>query len=90
MIVRDSGLAMGVGRYSRPLRGVGVLGLLDAGLNTTPSVGSVCDVPPGTGVQRLLVPGVAVGVFIDRRCVADLVEAMRWVISAMREWFSED
>jgi len=38
---------------------------------------SVCKVPLGAGVLRLLVTGVAVGVFIDRRSVADGVEAMR-------------
>ena len=27
--------------------------------------------PPGAGVLRLLEPGVVVGVFISRRCVAD-------------------
>jgi hypothetical protein len=31
--------------------------------------------PLGAGVLRLLVPGMAVGVFIDRRCVVDGVEA---------------
>jgi hypothetical protein len=39
---------------------------------------------------RLLVPGVAVGVIIDSRCVADGVEVTRCVISATRELFSED
>ena len=74
MIVLASGLGMGVGRFSRPLRGVGVLALPDAGLDTTRRVESVCEVPPGAGVLRLLVPGVAVGVFVDRRCVADGLE----------------
>jgi len=75
MIARASGLRIGVGRFSRPLRGVGVLAILDAGLDTTRHVESVWKVPLGTGVLRLLVPGVAVGVFIDRRSVADGVEA---------------
>jgi len=44
--------------------------MLDAGLDTTRRV----EVPPGAGVLRLLVPSVAVGVFIDRRCVGDGVE----------------
>jgi len=35
MIVRASGLGMGVGRFSRPLRGVGVLEMPDAQLDTT-------------------------------------------------------
>jgi hypothetical protein len=35
MIVQASGLRMGVGRFSRPLRGVGVLAMPDAGRDTT-------------------------------------------------------
>ena len=34
MIARASGLGMRVGRLSRPLTGVGVLAMLDAGLDT--------------------------------------------------------
>jgi len=90
MIARASGFGMGVGRFSRPLRGVGVLAMPDAGLDTTRRVESVCVIPLGAGVLRLLVPGVAVGVIIDRRCVADGVEVTRSVISATRELFSED
>jgi len=75
MIARASGLGMGVGRFSRPLRGVGVLAMPDAGLDTTRRIESVCNVPPGPGVLRLLVTGLAVGVFIDRRSVVDRVEA---------------
>jgi hypothetical protein len=70
MIVRASGLGMGVGRFSRPLRRVGVIAMPNAGLDTTRRVA----VPSGAGVLRMLVTGVAVGVFIDRRCVADGVE----------------
>ena len=78
MIARASGLGMGVGRFSRPLRGVGVLlAMPDAELDTTRHVESVCMVLLGAGVLRLLVPGVAVGVIIDRRCVVDGVEATR-------------
>jgi len=44
----------------------------------------------GATVLRLLVPGVAVTVFIDHRCVADRVEDWHWVISAMSELFRED
>jgi hypothetical protein len=73
MIARASGLGMGVGRFSRPLRGVGVIPMPNAGLDTTQRVA----VPPGAGVPRLLVTGVVVGVFIDRRCVADGVEFTR-------------
>jgi hypothetical protein len=74
MIARASRFAMGVGRFSRPLRGVGVLAMTDAGVDTTRCLESVSIVPLGAGVLRLLVPGVAVGVIIDRRCVADGVE----------------
>jgi hypothetical protein len=56
---------------------VGVLAMPDAGLDTTRRVESVCVIPLGAGVLRLLVPGVAVGVIIDRRCVADGVEVTR-------------
>jgi len=90
MIARAAGFGMGVGRFSRPLRGVGVLAMPDAGLDTTRRVESVCMVPLGAGVLRLLVPGVAVGVIIDSRCEADGVEVTRCVISATRELFSED
>jgi len=84
MIVRASGLGMVVGRFSRPLRGVGVLAMPDAGLDTTRHGDSVCEFPLGAGVLRLLVPSVADGVIIDRRCVAD------GVITATRELFSDD
>ena len=84
MIARASGSGMRVGRFSRPLRGVGVLAMPDAGLDSTRRVDSVCEVPRGAGVLRLLVLSVAVGVIIDRCCVADRV------ISAPRELFSED
>jgi len=81
MIVRASGFGMGVGRFSRPPRGVGVLAMPDAGLNTPRRVESVCMVSLGAGVLRLLVPGVAVAVIIECRCVADGVEVTRCVIS---------
>jgi hypothetical protein len=74
MIVRASGIGMGVGRFSRPLRGVGVLAMPDAGLDTTRRVESDCIVPLGAGVLLLFLPAVLVGVMIDRRCVADGVE----------------
>jgi hypothetical protein len=90
MIVLPSGLGMGVGRFSRPLRGVGVLAMLDAGLDTTQSVESVCQVPTGASILQLLVPCLAIGVFIDLCRVADGLEATHCVISAMQELFSED
>ena len=77
MIARASGLGMGVGRFSRPRRGVGVITMPEEELDTTRRVESVCMVPLGAGVLRLLVPGVVVGVIIDRRCVVDGVEATR-------------
>jgi len=77
---------MGVGRFSRHLRGVGVIVMPDTGLDTTRHV----EVPPGAGVLRLLVPGVAVGLFMDHCGVVDVVDLMGWVISATRELFSED
>jgi len=77
MIARASGFGMVVGRFSRPLRGVGVLAMPDAGLDTTRCIESLCVIPPGPGVLRLLEPGVAVGGSIDPRCVADGVEVTR-------------
>ena len=75
MIARASGFGMGVGKLSRPLRGVGVLlAMPDAELDTTRRVESVCMVPLGAGVLRLLVPGVAVEVLIDCRGIANEVD----------------
>jgi hypothetical protein len=89
MITLASGLGMGVGRYSRPLRRVGVLAMPDPGLDTTRYVETVCMVPLGARVLLLLVPGVTVGVIIDHRCGSDRVKVMHCVISAKRELFSE-
>jgi len=61
MLARASGLGMGVGSFSRPRRGVGVIIMPGAGLDTMRRV----EVPRGAGVLRLLGPGVAAGVFID-------------------------
>jgi len=66
MIAWASGLGMGVHRVSRPLRGVGVIAMPGAGLDTTRRIA----IPECAGVLRLLVTGVAVGVFINRRCLA--------------------
>jgi len=73
MITWASGLGMRVGKFSRPLRRVGVIAMPNAGLDTTGRVAFSA----GAGVLRLLVTSVAVGVFIDRRCVADWVEVTR-------------
>jgi len=62
---------MGVGRFSRPLKRVGVLTVPDAGQDITRCVESAYKNTPGAGVLRLCVTGVAVGVLIDGRCVAD-------------------
>jgi len=62
----------------------------DSRLDTLQRVESACEVAPGAGVLPLLVPGIAVGVFIDGRCVADGVEVTRRVISATPDLFSED
>jgi len=48
-----------------------VLAMPDARLVTTRCIQSLCKVLPGAGVLRLLAPSMAVGVIIDRRCVAD-------------------
>jgi len=90
MIVRASGLGMGVGKYSRLLRGMRVLVMPDAGLHTTWCIESVCMVSPGAGVLQLFLCSMAVGVFINCRCVADGVEVTRLLISATRELFSDD
>jgi len=90
MIAWASGSGMWVGRFWRPLRGVGVLAMQDSGLDTMWRVESVCVILLGAGVLRLLVPGVAVAVIINRHCVADQVESKHWVISATRQLFGED
>jgi hypothetical protein len=76
MIAWASGFGTGVGRFRRPLRGVGVLATQDTRMDTMRWVQSVSMVPPGAGVLRLLGPGVAVGVIIERRCVENGVEVM--------------
>jgi len=51
---------------------------------------SASEVPPGAGVSQLPVPGLTVGVLIDRRWVADGVDVTRCVISARPELIRED
>jgi hypothetical protein len=68
---------MGIGRFSRPQGGEEVEAIPDARLDATRCVESECEVPAGAGVLRLHVPGMAVGVIIDRRCVADGVTVTR-------------
>jgi hypothetical protein len=50
MVTLASAFAMGVGRIWRPQRGVGVLAMPDARLDTTRLIESVCGVPPRAGV----------------------------------------
>jgi hypothetical protein len=66
-----------------------VLAMPDARLDTKQRLESVCKVPPGARMLRLLVPGMVVGVLIDRRCVADGVTVPNLVIFATQESFSE-
>ena len=49
MIARAARSGMGVGSFSRPLRGVGGLAMPDMWVDTTRRIGSVCVVPPGPG-----------------------------------------
>jgi hypothetical protein len=86
MIARGSGLGIGIGRFSRPLKRVVVIAMPDLALN---SIETVCEVPPGAGVLRPLVPIGAVGVFIDRHFVVEGVDVTHSVISAMLELFNE-
>jgi len=72
-----SELGMGVGRFSRLVIGVGMLAMPDAGLNTTRRTESVSEARPGAGVVRLLVPCLAVGVFIECLYVAERMEVPR-------------
>jgi hypothetical protein len=70
MIAWASRLAMAVARFSRLLSGVGVIAMPNVGLDIRRRV----QVPVGAGVLRLLVTGMAVGVFITCGGVADGVE----------------
>jgi len=74
MIAQASGLGMRIAMFSKQLCGVGVLSMSDVGLDTTRHVESVCVIPLGAGVLRLLVTTVPVGVIIDCHCAADAVE----------------
>jgi len=49
MVGWPSGFGMGVDRFSRPWRGVGVLAIPDARLDTTRCVESVSEVSLGAG-----------------------------------------
>jgi hypothetical protein len=51
---------------------MGEIEMQNAGKNETRCI----EVPPGAGVLRLLVPSIAVAVFVDRYGVADGVEVL--------------
>ena len=74
MVAQASGLWMWVGKFARPLRGVGVLAMLNARLDRMGCGESVCEIPLGAGVVRLLLPGIAVGKSIDHHCVENGVQ----------------
>jgi hypothetical protein len=59
-----SGMVIGVGKLTRPLRGVGVLAMPDARLDTMQCGESVCEIPLGAGGVPRLLPGVGVGELI--------------------------
>jgi len=62
----------------------------DVGLDTTRLVGSVCEVPLGDGVLQLRVPCVAVGVFMDHRCVGDgVISGCENCSAKMKGWSSD-
>jgi len=84
MVVPASWLAMGVGRLSRQLRGVGVLAMQDVELDATWRIEFVCEVNPGVVLLWQIVPRVAVKVFIASCWVADKVEVKHCDISATR------
>jgi len=86
MIPRATEFGTGVGRFSRPLREVGVIAIPDAELDTMQQVA----VLSGAGVLQRPVPRRVVGVFIARRSVADGVEVTCWVMSATQKLFSEE
>jgi len=90
MIAQTTESEMGVDRVSRPRRDVEVLAMPDTGLDTTWRIESVCNILLGASVLQLLLPGMAVGVLIDRHCVADRMEVPHWLISATHEVISND
>jgi len=90
IIARATGFGMGVRTLSRPLGWVGVLPMLDAALDITRRIESVCEVHPGAGGIRLLVFRFVGQQFIDHPHFVGWLEATCWVISATRELFCED
>jgi len=90
MIARTSAFGLGVDRVPRRLAGMGMLGMLDVGMDATWRIETVWMVRLGAGALRLLVPCIVVAVNIYCRCVADAVDVTHWVISATRALFSKD
>jgi len=90
VIARASGFGMRVGRISKPLRGVGVLAMPDAGLDSSQCIESVCEVTLGAGVLQQLEPSMEVGVFVDCHCLVDGVDVTRCEISGTQELFCKD
>jgi hypothetical protein len=90
MIAWASQFWMRENKFWRTLRWVGVWAVLDEGLDTLWNIESVCKIPSGAGVLQLLIPSSVVAVFIDCCCVADWVEVLIGVISAMGEMFCND
>jgi len=82
IILSAAGWGMGVGMLSIALKGVGVQAMLDAGLDRTRYIESLCEVPLDAGVLWLLVPGVVIGIIIDYYHVGDGVDVTHWV-----RWF---
>jgi hypothetical protein len=89
-ITCTSGFGIAVGRLSRPVRGVGLLAMADAGLDTLRRIASVQMVSLGTVVLQLRMPRVAVGVIIARRCLPDGAEFTLFMMSETWELFSKD
>jgi hypothetical protein len=71
MVAWASGLGIGLGRFTRPLKGMGVPAMPDVWQDTTRRVEYACEVPLGAGVLRMLVLSMTLEVIIDRCCVAD-------------------
>jgi hypothetical protein len=84
MFVWASGLRMGVGRFLKLQGGVEVQEMLDAELDAMQYIESVWKVLLCTGVRKMIVAGVAVGVCSERGSVADGVELNLSVISVWK------
>jgi hypothetical protein len=63
-----------------------VIAMPDSGVEKTRRVVP----PPGVGDLRLYVRGRVVGVFINRRCETDRVEATGSLRSAIEQYFNKD